>query len=195
LPAYGDAIVPDDAAKQKLVAQTFGDVSDNVAQASAPPSNGAVEPHVKSEAPAAGNAAEASATPSNGAARPDKNETPASGSVAEANAAPSNGIAGATPSQSVVRLHVKNGTSVPGLAARVAAGLRRQGFNVSDIGNAATKDFATTEIQSGPKTEEVSTRVRKVLGDSAAIVPPAPDAAEASDVTIVLGRDALRSIP
>jgi LCP family protein required for cell wall assembly len=212
LPAYGEAIVPDDSAKQKLVAQTFGDASGNVAEASPPPANGAVHPPAKRETSIAGNAAAAngsaaaaSAAPSSSAAPPDaKNETSASGAVADANSAPSNsivnaappnGTVSAAPSNGIVRLHVKNGTSVPGLAARVAAGLRRQGFNVSDIGNAATNDFATTEIHSGPKTEEVSNRVRKVLGDSASIVPPSPDAAEASDVTIVLGRDALRSIP
>jgi LCP family protein required for cell wall assembly len=186
LPAYGDAIVPDDAAKQKLVAETFGDVSGNAAAASAAPSSSTARSHVEGEA-IAGNAAAANATPSSGAVHSDvKNVTSASGNVAEASAAPANGI---------VRLHVKNGTSVPGLAARVAAGLRRQGFTVSDIGNAPTSDFATTEIRSGPKTEEISNRVRKVLGDSASIVPPSPDEAEASDVTIVLGRDAARSNP
>jgi LCP family protein required for cell wall assembly len=134
LPGYGDSIVPDEAAKQKLVAETFGDLSQNVAATRTPLPAGKVH------------------------------------------------------------LHVMNGTTIPGLAARVADSLRRQGFDVSDIGNAPTNDFETTTIQSGPTGAEFSDRVRKALGGSPSMVPSA-ESADPSDVTIVLGRDTANAKP
>jgi LCP family protein required for cell wall assembly len=133
LPAYGDSIVPDEAAKQKLVAQTFGDLSRDVAQT-----------------------------------RP-------------------------VTAPGDVHVHVENGTPVPGLAARVAANLRRQGFTVSQIGNAATNDFATTQIQGSPASAAISNKLRTALGGSASIVPISADGADASEVTIFLGRDVVGS--
>lgn len=133
LPAYGDSIVPDEAAKQKLVAQTFGDLSRDVVQTRSVTAPGDV--HV----------------------------------------------------------HIENGTPVPGLAARVAANLRRQGFAVSEVGNAPTSDFATTQIQSSPASAAISEKLRKALGGSASVVPIAAGTADASEVTIFLGRDVVSS--
>ncbi len=133
LPAYGDSIVPDEAAKQKLVAQTFGDLSRNVAET------------------------------------------------------------GPVTQPGDVHVHLENGTPVRGLAARVAANLRRQGFTVSDIGNAATSDFETTQIQSSPASAAISNKLRKALGGSASIVPPSAENADPSEVTIFLGRDVVGS--
>lgn len=131
LPDYGDSIVPDEAAKRELVAETFGQLS---------------------------------------------------GRIADRKAA---------PPTSDVHLTIRNGTPIRGLAARTAASLRRQGFSVSEIGDAETDDVATTQIRSDPESAAISALVRKALGAPRAIVRLSPDAADPSEVTVVLGRDVL----
>ena len=128
LPDYGDSLIPDEPAKQRLVATLL-----------LPPND-------------------------DGGARP---------SAATAN----------------VRIRVENGTTVAGLAARVAGDLRRRGFNVSEIRNAATNDFAVTQIESDPAAASVSQLVQKALGPKATIVSVPRPEPNAPDVTIVLGRD------
>lgn len=130
LPDYGDSLVPDESAKQKLVATLL--------------------------------------------------RQPAGAGIPSAVAA------------SDVRIRVENGTTVAGLAARVAGDLRRKGFNVSEISNAPTSDFTVTRIEIDPAVSSVSERVQKALGATATIVSvPSKRVGEPHppDVTIVLGRD------
>ena len=131
LPDYGDSIVADETAKQKLVAALLREPAADVA-----------------------------------AAAPN-------------------------PSANGVRIRVENGTTVAGLAKRVAADLRRKGFNVAEVRNAPTDDFAVTRIESGPSAVAASYLVQKALGSTAMIVPVAARSAERNgpDMTIVLGRD------
>ncbi len=137
LPNYGDSIVPDEAAKQRLVAAMFQPAPADLA-ASAPAK------------PPAG-----------------------------------------------VRLRVENGTSVPGLAARVADDLRQKGFHVSAVANAPRQDVATTRIESASLDSAMTARVRAALGGTAAIVarPATAGDADTADVTIVLGRDVVGAHP
>lgn len=91
-----------------------------------------------------------------------------------------------------VRIRIENGTTVAGLAARVAGDLRRKGFNVSEIRNAPTDDFAVTRIEADPAASAVSLLVQKALGPKGTIFAvPSRRLSEqnAPDVTIVLGRD------
>lgn len=135
LPDYGDSLVPDESAKQKLVAALF-------------------------------------------------REPPGSTGPPSAIAA------------SDIRIRVENGTTITGLAARVAGDLRRKGFTISEIRNAATDDFAVTRIESDPAASTKSRLVQQALGPKATIVAvPSPQLAEqnAPDVTIVLGRDIVGS--
>ena len=140
LPGYGDSIVPDEAAKRRLVAALLID----------PPAG------------AAG--------------------------------------AGPTPDVSLagIRVLVENGTTVPGLAARVAATLQRRGFTIAGIADAPSRDFLITQIQSAPSRATASDSVRKALEPNAAtthfaLVATPPEAG--SDVTIVLGRDIVDTTP
>jgi LCP family protein required for cell wall assembly len=136
LPDYGDSLIPDESAKQRLVAALLR------------------------------------------AALPD---------VA--------GVASNAPA-SDIRIRVENGTTVAGLAARVAGDLRRKGFNVSEIRNAPSDDFAVTRIESDPAASAVSLLVQKELGPKATIVSvPSRRLRDqnAPDVTIVLGRDVVGS--
>ena len=137
LPDYGDSIVADESAKQRLVAEMLHEPSDDIA---------ASMPKAAAD----------------------------------------------------VRIRVENGTTVAGLAARVAGDLRRKGFNVSEVGNAPTADFVVTRIESDPGAASVSELVQKALGPKATIVSvPANQLGRlnAPDVTIVLGRDIVGSGP
>ncbi|HYZ16373.1 MAG TPA: LCP family protein, partial [Candidatus Acidoferrum sp.] len=138
LPDYGDSIIPDETAKQKLVASLLADPEDIVASA------------------------------------------------------------GVTPvAAAAIRVRVENGTTVPGLAARVAADLQRQGFRIAEIRDAPSHDLQFTEIESGPSGAGASDRVRKALGRS--IVSRRVASSETldgtADVTVVLGRDIVDSKP
>lgn len=97
-----------------------------------------------------------------------------------------------------VRIRIENGTTVPGLGRRVARDLRRRGFNVSDVRNAATSDVAVTRIESAPATMPVSQLVRQALGATAAIVvssgtDPAPESP--AEMIVVIGRDIVGTKP
>jgi LCP family protein required for cell wall assembly len=94
-------------------------------------------------------------------------------------------------SANAVRIRIENGTTVAGLAKRVAGDLRRKGFNVSEVRNAPTNDFAVTRIESDPSAVAASYLVQKALGSTATIVPVAARSGEQNgpDMTIVLGRD------
>jgi LCP family protein required for cell wall assembly len=140
LPGYGDSIIPDEAAKQRLVATLLADPHEDVAGT---------------------------------APTPDVS------------------LAG-------IRVRVENGTTVPGLAARVAATLQRRGFTIAGIADAPSRDFLITQIQSAPSRATASDSVRKALEPNAAtthfaLVAMPPEAG--SDVTIVLGRDIVDARP
>ncbi|HEY0798180.1 MAG TPA: LCP family protein, partial [Candidatus Baltobacteraceae bacterium] len=142
LPDYGDSIVPDEGAKQKLVASMLMQPPDH----------------------------------------------------------PLNNVAAGRARQADIRLAVENGTSVRGLATRVAANLRQQGFEIADVRDAASESFEVTQIRSSAAADSsASLRVRKALGQGAASAHiSAVDVATqppGADVTIILGRDLAAASP
>jgi LCP family protein required for cell wall assembly len=101
-----------------------------------------------------------------------------------------------------VRVDVRNGSGVPGLGAKVADVLRRDGYVINSVGNASSFDYDTTQIQASSKTPLAGERVRNDIHLAQATVTPIPDptgtAASAvpgkllpalADVTVVVGRD------
>ena len=99
-----------------------------------------------------------------------------------------------------LRVDVRNGSGVPGLGAKVAAVLRRDGYVINSVGNADSFDYDTTQIRTTSRTPLAGERVRSDIHLAAATVTPIPDptgsAVAASgtstalaDVTIVIGRD------
>jgi polyisoprenyl-teichoic acid--peptidoglycan teichoic acid transferase len=96
-----------------------------------------------------------------------------------------------------IRVRVENGTSVPGLAARVAANLQREGFQIAEIRDADSHDLQVTQIEAGPQGARASESVRKALGRSVGTTrfTPSATADGAADVTVVLGRDIVDSAP
>lgn len=103
-----------------------------------------------------------------------------------------------------VRVDVENGTSIPGVARRVAALLKQKGFSIGAVGNASSEDVTTTEVREHSRITFAGIRVREALGKGAANAQvvttpetPAPDAlasAAPSDVTVVVGEDLAAAI-
>lgn len=94
---------------------------------------------------------------------------------------------GPSPSESVsgagVKVSVRNGTTVDGLAARAAASLKSSGFEVTDTATAGSQDATGTVIEFGPGA----------AGDARTVARLFPGAfvrgADISGVVITLGRD------
>jgi LCP family protein required for cell wall assembly len=96
-----------------------------------------------------------------------------------------------------VRVDVANGTSIPGVARKVAGLLKAKGFTIGKIGNASRADVMTTQLQEHSRIAYAGVRVRDALGKGAANAQvvdaaetPTPDAsAPMSDVTVIIGQD------
>ncbi len=104
----------------------------------------------------------------------------------------------AAPAPGDIRVRVENGTHVAGLAARIAADLRRRGFVISEVTDAHSHDVAVTEIHGRNDSAPTLEVVRKALGDA---VPPtaaladAPPTTAAGTVVVILGADLAGPLP
>ncbi len=110
-------------------------------------------------------------------------------------------LAAVKPSE--LRIDVRNGSGVPGLGAKLAAVLRKDGYVINSIGNADNFDYDTTQIRATAKTPLAGERVRNDIHLAAATVTPVPNPTVAAtaaasskttalaDVTVVVGRDYL----
>ena len=97
---------------------------------------------------------------------------------------------------STLRVDVENGTEIAGLATKVAARLKAQGFEVGSVGNASSSGVLTTQLHEHSPIAFAAYRVRQALGAAAAkakiVVDPATSASpepHASDVTVIVGAD------
>jgi LCP family protein required for cell wall assembly len=95
-----------------------------------------------------------------------------------------------------IRIRVQNGTHVAGLAARIAADLRRRGFVISEIADADSHDVVATQIhgRDGGALEVV----RKALGPgvpATAALPDAPATTQPGSVVLILGQDIAAGVP
>ncbi|MGH7754752.1 MAG: LCP family protein [Vulcanimicrobiaceae bacterium] len=99
-------------------------------------------------------------------------------------------VAAIAPSS--VRVEVLNGSGIVGAAGKVAAALRKQGFAIAAVSDAANFGYDTTQIDQHSQTQPLAgERVRQALQlPGAAVVPtPSPSGSTASDVTVIVGRD------
>ena len=85
-----------------------------------------------------------------------------------------------------IRVVILNGTSVDGLAARVAEVLEEQGYEILEVGNAERKTASTLILDHRGQTRRAQ-RVSSLLGG--AVISAAPDGDNPADVTIILGDD------
>ncbi len=105
-------------------------------------------------------------------------------------------VAAIAPSK--VHVAVRNGSGLRGQGAKVADALRKAGFVVDSVSNAATFGYETTEIHvRGSATPLLGERVRTALAlQGASLESDAQTAAPAqtSDVTVIVGRDVLATV-
>lgn len=89
---------------------------------------------------------------------------------------------GITVQPEEITVRVLNGSGVAGRAAEVAAALEAQGFTISEVGDADSSDYASTEIRHDAASAEAA---RTVL----AALPGATTVADdgATTITIILG--------
>ncbi len=110
--------------------------------------------------------------------------------------APPSAMALAAIPPSTLRVDVENGSGVQGAAHRIAEHLRKAGFQIGNIGDAASADVSTSEIQEHSTVLFAGARVRQAMAvpwQNVSIVSAgASPAPQASDVTIIVGRDLAR---
>jgi LCP family protein required for cell wall assembly len=110
---------------------------------------------------------------------------------------PSDGVA-AAPAPADIRIKVENGTRYPGLAARIAADLRRQGFVISEVADADSHNVAATQIHGRNDSASTLEVVREALGNRlppTATLADAPETTAPGTVVIILGEDIAAAVP
>ncbi|HET9392245.1 MAG TPA: LCP family protein [Candidatus Rubrimentiphilum sp.] len=100
---------------------------------------------------------------------------------------------------SSLRVDVENGTGIPGVAKRVAALLRSEGFQIAQVSNAVSSNVTTTEVREHSRLALAGLKVRGGLGSAAKSVPVISEAvsssaAKPSDVTVIVGSDLVSSL-
>ena len=99
---------------------------------------------------------------------------------------------------SSIRIDVKNGSGVAGLAHKVADVLRRQGYVIADVGNSVDSAKNMTEIHEHTLITFAGAKVRSSLSSSIKTISitadPSASPAPSTDVTIVVGKD-LAKVP
>jgi len=97
-----------------------------------------------------------------------------------------------------LRVDVENGSGIDGAAKRVANRLRKAGFTIGSVGDAAHTGYATTEIHEHSTVAFAGAKIRAALpAAKSEVIPdplpagsPSPDAtAVTSDVTVIVGQD------
>lgn len=97
-----------------------------------------------------------------------------------------------------LRVDVENGSGIDGAAKRVADKLRRAGFVIGSVGDAAHTGYATTEIHEHSTVAFAGAKIRAALpaGKTEVIPDPSPAGSSApdatgvtSDVTVIVGED------
>ncbi|MHB8433082.1 MAG: LCP family protein [Candidatus Tyrphobacter sp.] len=110
--------------------------------------------------------------------------------------APPSTMALAAIPPSTLRVDVENGSGVQGVAHRIAEHLRKAGFQIGDIGDAANTNLPTSEIQVHSAVLFAGARVREAMPgpwQNVSIVDAgASPSPQTSDVTIIVGRDLAR---
>ena len=87
-----------------------------------------------------------------------------------------------------VQVEVRNAAGVDGLAGRTTDYLRRRGFDVVEIGNAAARDTTTVLVRSGTALDARHVAQALGLGDDR-VVTGGPTADYSLDVTLFVGAD------
>lgn len=102
-----------------------------------------------------------------------------------------NDLAAISPSS--IRIDVKNGSGIAGLAHKVADALRKQGYVIADVGNAVDSAKEATEIHEHTLITFAGAKVRSSFPSHTKSISvtsdPTSSPRPASDVTIIVGKD------
>ncbi len=104
----------------------------------------------------------------------------------------------ASPSTSVAptakpTIEVRNGTTVNGLAKKVADQLTKQGYKITATGNAAIKTVEKTTVYAPKVTQaDEAQKIASSLNASSATDIPSSEAKTTADILIILGTDAAK---
>lgn len=94
---------------------------------------------------------------------------------------------------SSIKIDVKNGSGIAGLAHKVADALRKQGYVIEDVGNAVDSAKDATEIHEHTLITFAGAKVRSSFPSGAKSISVSTDQpsspAPSSDVTIIVGKD------
>jgi hypothetical protein len=93
------------------------------------------------------------------------------------------------------RVAVQNGTSEPNFAARVAAMLMEQGFQVVEFGDADRMDYASTVIVDYTSKTYTLERLTEVFQVAPENVRYSPNLRSQIDIRVIVGQDVLMAIP
>ena len=99
----------------------------------------------------------------------------------------SGGFFGATAKPSDVRVRVLNGAGTTGLAARVTADLRAQGYQVVESGNADKFTYTRSIVRHRPEFPAKGQLVQRALLSGAQLVPDRT--LQGVDIALVVGSD------
>ncbi len=98
------------------------------------------------------------------------------------------GVEESPTANSRIKVEVRNASGVDGLAGAATTHLRRRGFDVVEIGNAASRDTSTVLVRSGTALD--ARHVAQALGLGAErVVTGGPTNDYALDVTVTLATD------
>ena len=87
-----------------------------------------------------------------------------------------------------IKVEVRNGSAADGLASQATAHLRRRGFDVVGVGNAARQPTSSVVVRAGTAAD--ARHVAQALGlEPEAVVTGGPANDYALDVTVTLGAD------
>ncbi|HOB87271.1 MAG TPA: LCP family protein [Bacillota bacterium] len=86
-----------------------------------------------------------------------------------------------------IRVEVLNGTTIPGLAARLSAALEAEGFEVAGIGNADSADYEQTQVIALGTSVDKARTVALFVPEASMLHRPDPEATV--DVRIIIGRN------
>ena len=104
------------------------------------------------------------------------------------------GVEESPTANSRIKVEVRNAAGVDGLAALTTDYLRRRGFDVVEVGNAAVRDTSTVLVRSGTALD--ARHVAQALGlGTDRVVTGGPTNDYALDVTVYLASDYLRFAP
>src|SRR5581483_9880168 len=100
-------------------------------------------------------------------------------------------IVSPTPSPSSVKVEIRNGTTISGLAQKTKQQLEAKGFTVIAIGNAANRNVDKTGVYALNLTQaDSASQLSALLNATSDTGLPKGEAKSSADILVILGKNA-----